>query len=360
MPDELQASEHHRRWEFLDVVRGMAALLVVLQHSPMRFGKAHLSFGLAGVVAFFLVSGFIIPVSLERYGSLLRFWTGRILRILPLYYVCAATVTILMVRRYGTLFTSHVRWDRYVVANALLVQHTLHVPFALDVSWTLTYEVAFYIVCSALFAAGVQARSTLWLWVGLVFSVAASAGYRAVTHHAFAATALGLIVTALYGTVVYRYFAGTVSPAEVLWPAPALLAAIGFMAHARQAASIGGVEDGTYASGASSTLLSWSLGLSLFGIAFLLRHQQFPALLLWLGRISYSLYLVHGGLRFVWPYPLDGGLTGYPLLVVTALVLSWVTYSIIETPANRLQHRLFPHRVIPLRIAAAEEGSVHA
>ena len=61
----------------------------------------------------------------------------------------------------------------------------------MDVSWTLTYEVAFYVVCSALFVAGLQTRSTLWLWTGMVLSLAASAGYRAVSHHAFAATALG-------------------------------------------------------------------------------------------------------------------------------------------------------------------------
>lgn len=342
------------------MVRGLAASLVVLQHSPIRFGKAHLSYGLAGVVAFFLVSGFIIPVSLQRYGSLLRFWVGRFLRIAPLYYFCAAVVTYLTVRRYGVQFTSHVHWGRYLVANALLVQHAFHVPFAVDVSWTLTYEVAFYVACSLLFAAGVQARSTLWLWSGIVLSLLAALLYHAVSHHALAATALGLVVTALYGTVAFRYFQGEVSRAALLWPLPALFASIGVMAHIRGAASIGGVEDGTYASGASSTLLSWGLGFALFGAAFLLRQRHFPALLLWLGRISYSLYLVHGSLRLVWPFALNSGLTGYPLLVMVAVPLSCATYALIEVPGNRLQHRLFPHRVIPLRVAAAEEGSEHA
>ncbi len=363
MPDvglarpELQASEHRRRWEFLDVVRGLAALLVVLQHSPVRFARSHLSYGLAGVVAFFLVSGFIIPVSLERYGSLLRFWVGRFLRVAPLYYVCAIAVTYLTARRYGVLFTSHVHWGRYILANALLLQHAMHVPFAVDVSWTLTYEVAFYVVCSVLFAAGVQARSTLWLWTGMALALAAAVGYRAVSHHALAATALGLVVTALYGTVVFRYFQGEVSLAAVLWPLPALFALIGYMARSREVIAVGGVEDGVYAGGASSTLLSWGLGFAVFGAAFLLRQHTFPGVLRWLGRISYSLYLVHGSLRLVWPFPLDAGLTGYPLLVVIAVPLSWATYHLIEMPCNSLQHRLFPHRVIPLRVAAGEEGA---
>ena len=114
--------EHHRRWEFLDAVRGLAALLVVLQHSPMRFGKDHLSYGLAGVVAFFLVSGFIIPVSLERYASLPRFWSGRILRIVPLYYFCAVVGDVPGgCGGMACCFTSHVHWARYLVANALLL-----------------------------------------------------------------------------------------------------------------------------------------------------------------------------------------------------------------------------------------------
>jgi peptidoglycan/LPS O-acetylase OafA/YrhL len=360
LPPELQAAEYRRRWEFLDVVRGLAALLVVLQHSPVSFAKNHLSYGLAGVVAFFLVSGFIIPISLERYGSLLRFWVGRVLRILPLYYLCAVAVTFEAVRRYGVLFTSHMHWGRYIVANAMLLQHALHAPFAVDVSWTLTYEVAFYVVCSLLFAAGVQARSTLWLWVGMALSLAASAGYQATTHHALAATALGLIVTALYGTVVFRYFQGEVSRAAVLWPLPALFVLIGYMARAREVSSIGGVEDGLHAAGASSTLLSWALGFAVFGLAFLLRQRSFPGVLRWLGRISYSLYLVHGSLRPIWPYPLDSSLTGYPALVAVAVPLSWATFHLIEMPFNRLQHRLFPHRVIPLRTAREEEGTVHA
>ena len=360
LPTELQASEHRRRWEFLDAVRGLAVALIVVQHSPTRLAKAHLSMGLAGVVAFCLVSGFILPTSLERYGSLPRFWMGRVLRIVPLYYFCAMAVTYETVRRYGVLFTSHIHWSRYFVGNALLLQQVLHVPFAIDVSWTLTYEVAFCLVCSLLFAAGVQARSTVWLWTGMALSVAASVGYHAVSHHVFAATALGLVVTAQYGAVVFRYFEGTVSRAAVLWPLPALFVLVGFMARAIDVTAVSGMDDGIFASGVLSTLLSWSLGFVLFGAAFLLRQRHFPAVLLWLGRISYSIYLVHGGLRLIWPYPVDDSMTGYPMLVVVAIPLSWATYSLIETPANRLQHRLFPHRVIPLRIAAAEEGIVDA
>ena len=41
--------------------------------------------GKYGVLLFFLVSGYVIPMSLERHGSLRRFWIGRLFRIYPAY-----------------------------------------------------------------------------------------------------------------------------------------------------------------------------------------------------------------------------------------------------------------------------------
>ena len=69
------------RLDFLDGLRGIAALAVFLAHALDLIWPAYHSFaesrfqlGNWGVVVFFLCSGFIIPVSLERQGSLRRFW----------------------------------------------------------------------------------------------------------------------------------------------------------------------------------------------------------------------------------------------------------------------------------------------
>src|SRR5436190_4062549 len=80
------------RLEFLDTVRGVAALVVALQHTseqvwPQILGWSHTWFrpGEFGVLAFFLCSGFIIPASLEKRGRLGEFWIGRFFRLWPLY-----------------------------------------------------------------------------------------------------------------------------------------------------------------------------------------------------------------------------------------------------------------------------------
>jgi peptidoglycan/LPS O-acetylase OafA/YrhL len=80
-----------KRIEFIDAVRGLAALRVMVSDvgEAWRRGKwdlfqgSYFDFGVAGVVAFFLVSGFIIPYSIEKTHSVWKFWIGRIFRIYP-------------------------------------------------------------------------------------------------------------------------------------------------------------------------------------------------------------------------------------------------------------------------------------
>ena len=90
---------------------------------------------------------------------------------------------------------------------------------------------------------------------------------------------------------------------------------------------------------------SWVLGYGLFFGLFGLRRRQFPRVLLWLGRISYSFYLLHALVLLTVPAlgPADGRpwKTLLLYLLVTA-VLADVSFRLVERPALRLQRRLFP------------------
>jgi peptidoglycan/LPS O-acetylase OafA/YrhL len=55
----------------IDALRGIAALMVVIVHGSAELDKSWLTvvagYGQYGVVIFFVISGFIIPYSLDQY-----------------------------------------------------------------------------------------------------------------------------------------------------------------------------------------------------------------------------------------------------------------------------------------------------
>ena len=90
------------RLDFLDNLRGIAALAVFLSHAGHKVSPAfrtylepYFNLGSWGVVLFFLCSGFILPLSLERQGSLGRFWVRRFFRLYPLYWINVAIIAMI-------------------------------------------------------------------------------------------------------------------------------------------------------------------------------------------------------------------------------------------------------------------------
>lgn len=338
------------RWEFLDAVRGIAALTVLVQHGLERWttwfrqwSASYLSLGTAGVVAFFLVSGFIIPVSIERYGSLKRFWLGRLFRLGPMYYTSFLVYMLLAsaLPRAGLMPLWNGHLFRFLLGNLTMMQEPFRVGWALGNYWTLTYELFFYVACSLLFALGVLRNSRLWAWLSVGGFLAVNVVSAVAMHRTLSAGRLGLIVIAFYGTLLYRYLAGKERLANVVALALALVVAFGitFWLHY----SVYPVDTGEgYTRSSLGSDISWLAGAMVFATFFLLRRMEFPRPLLWLGRISYSLYLVHDIFTALLPTRLPLWL-GMLLLVVLSLGVSELTYRFIERPMLSLQHRLFPH-----------------
>jgi peptidoglycan/LPS O-acetylase OafA/YrhL len=89
MPDVVACPEPQaKRLAWLDALRGIAALCVVFDHLTYSvFQPVHDSVyqwfnpGQYGVFVFFLVSGYIVPASLERKGSIRSFWVSRVWRL---------------------------------------------------------------------------------------------------------------------------------------------------------------------------------------------------------------------------------------------------------------------------------------
>src|SRR6478735_1732608 len=171
----------------LDGLRGVAIALVVLSHLSRPL--SHLRFlGLAGVVVFFVLSGFLITSLLleerERSGSLdlLGFYRRRALRLAPALVACVVVVGVAgaaLGSRLGptyaptALVLGALTWTaNWVVAGGE------YAGTALTHTWSLSIEEQFYLVWPPLLLVLLLRRWQRWLVPALVAGACASAAMR--------------------------------------------------------------------------------------------------------------------------------------------------------------------------------------
>jgi peptidoglycan/LPS O-acetylase OafA/YrhL len=393
-----------RRLAWLDALRGIAALCVVYAHFGTRvLPQVHRAVynvfdpGLYGVLVFFLVSGYIVPASLERKGSVRNFWLSRLFRLFPLFVFAIAGVLLLHEFGLASLRDTNQHVTASVFSHLFMLNELLGETNVIVVLWTLSYEMVFYVLLTALFTAGLHKRSgwyaagfaaaalllggllpTVWLSYsslgltpvalagdvlimgGLAVAVVGRGRSRAAGAWLAAATALvlvavngrkgpyeGLTILALMftGTLLYRAEQGQINR----WRAVTL--AIGIFT----AAIVAGAWHIPAASPQNQAALlqrEWVMSVALagltFGIGLALRNLRIPSVLAWLGLVSYSVYLLH-------PLLLDGydsipfthsrhpvgvqiAVTGAFLAVL--LVCCALTYHLVEAPMQRLGRRV--------------------
>lgn len=144
----------------LQYLRAFAALAVVFFHAAERSGYAF-AIGAAGVDVFFVISGFIMWVIINRRPvSPARFLVDRVRRIVPVYWL--ATGAMVAGGLVG-LFPNLVLTTEHVVASFLFVPERSpssgEIWPVLVQGWTLNYEMFFY----AVFAASLLVPSRLRL-----------------------------------------------------------------------------------------------------------------------------------------------------------------------------------------------------
>ncbi|MFK8013045.1 MAG: acyltransferase family protein [Marinicellaceae bacterium] len=152
----------HNRFENIDALRGIAALLVVWQHSSEMFIKQigvaqhgiflaeiakELDFGRIGIICFFLISGFVIPSSLKTddNSGLKKFAIRRFFRLYPAYWV--SIVMVVLISSFYTSIPSSIT----ILANSTMIQGVFQQPHLNGLYWTLQVELIFYLLCAILF-----------------------------------------------------------------------------------------------------------------------------------------------------------------------------------------------------------------
>ena len=318
----------------LDFVRGIAALIVMLQHTFEASGHAVGDFdpfrgwtnlGQAGVVAFFLVSGFVIPMSLEKTGDQKVFWCSRAFRIYPMYFTSFFLTVIFLNGAFDA---------RTVISHIFFVQEFVpHVKDHVPNSWTLSLELTWYIGTSVLFALSFLNRSRLLLV--LVVAVSVLVGCLSWRYPQVPVGRYCMLVSCVIGLFLYRQMTGQSEEklkVAILVAVVAVLMWISFRA-------VGGIPRNDLNLGTVGT--AWALGYGIF-FAGLLWGAQLPGhvILAWLGRISFSVYLLHPHFIALAEHL---GIVGYPLMpfvIVTTAAASSFTYRFIELPGINLGRKL--------------------
>ncbi|UIJ33831.1 acyltransferase [Allobranchiibius sp. GilTou73] len=148
-----------QRFRMLDLLRALAAALVVLTHVAFWTGADHLDVsgpllarGDAGVAVFFAISAFLLLRPFLRAGltggstpDLRRYAVRRAARILPAYWVALAAV--LLVAALAPVRTGGVGSPLDVVLHVLVLQGCSgHTYQSFSQTWSLTTEVTFYVL----------------------------------------------------------------------------------------------------------------------------------------------------------------------------------------------------------------------
>lgn len=343
-----------QRLTHLDGLRGIAALLVVYQHLVECAGgiapagswvTAHLSqlltfidVGKAGVIAFFAISGFVVPFSFGAQAlPRLGFTLSRLFRLYPAYWLSLGVAALLLPALGVASFGAP-----QLVANLSMVQLLLGQADVLNVYWTLLVELVFYASCLVVFSLG-RLHAPAWC-AGIacaLLAVALAGSVLRARGHALAPVALPLYLAVMWFSAGLRLWLLERRPgagrccALVL---PLLLVAFPL------AWSVA-YDDHTHRESVLAVVTAFYAGLALF-FWCVLRGRFAAPWLVRLGVLSYSLYLFHPlalevaravAMRAPWPWsvPTLALLTLALSLLAAVVVQRWV-----EAPGIALGKRL--------------------
>ncbi len=335
-----------RRLPFIDGLRGLAALAIVLYHTveghhveTLRAALpdwvfAPLQQGALRVAVFFVIAGFVLAKSLDgkpRDGQAgLMLTLRRLVRLGLPYWVAIAVVIAFAVLASAVVKgrTPEHYTAAQIVAHMFFLQDLLHFKPVNPAFWTLGIEMQLFFVYLLFHLLGgpralVILAAVLSLWWPLAGDAAPPVnGWFFPYWHGF-----------LLGAGAYQALRG-----RLPWPLFLVYTALVFVG--------GYVHD----SGFSVVCVVTAMALAVGGLTGGLRTWLDWRWLQWIGRVSFSLYLIHNpitGAVFRVGQPIAAGSASgqaivWVMAIAACLVASEIMWRVVEKPTMRLAQRIKP------------------
>ncbi|GAB3064216.1 acyltransferase family protein [Salinicoccus sesuvii] len=330
-----------RRFTELDSLRGLAALVVVFYHYTVyydeKFGHAEwgkidlFTFGHYGVQLFFIISGFVIYMSLMNVKSVSDFAIKRSIRLYPAY-MFAVALTFLIVS-FASAESLRTTFPEAMVNLTMLQDFIPTVKNVDGVYWTLRVELTFYVIMALLLAIGVvkntMAIASTWLavsaFIQMMNAVLATDLTALIEKYSMANYSQMFIIGMMFYCIWQH---GRHSRYYVL-----ITLAIGYDF------IFEGVTNGVFS----------ILFVVLFQLVLLGRMQWLNTrILVFFGTISYPLYLVHQNIGYVIIYKMQSaGFVNITYILVPFLVSILIAYGIhqyIEKPSQSVLLSMYKER----------------
>lgn len=362
-----QRGKELARIEYLDGLRGLAALWVLVGHCMLLTGFFLPVIGQPdlGVDLFILLSGFVMAYQYRlrsevedwgKWGTWLSFWTRRFFRIAPLFYVALAVALALGPLLYSdrvaidSFFGRSLQpADRYL--DGSLTNVVMHATFLFGLTpsyayrtplpdWSIGLEMQFYAAFPFLV---LLARNTSWLRAAMLACLASVSIVMLIT-----AAGISFPMPAFLPLKMPLFICGMLT-AAVIGGDRLRLAATGGLILAFAAIPTGGTQDLLHVAvramvaGGFFALVHFHGALLISLCSRLLATPPFR----WLGELSYGVYLIH--LLILQPVAAsviasfghgisspERFLIVFSIVAPAAYALAFATYRFIEMPGQKL------------------------
>lgn len=369
----MSKAKSSERFDHIDAMRAVAVILVMWTHYAERFvplaGSQYVldtlqrsvNFGRIGVVIFFAVSGMLIPTSLhgEIGAGTKRFLIRRFLRLYPAYWLALPAGYFVHWYLFDKAMDIH-----GFLANVTMIPVAFGESLILPHGWTLETELYFYGLCLMLFWCGALHRMfyLCLVTIGLcglfvltlelqLFPADLLSQYKTMPYH------LGIM---FWGACFRQAYETPTQLLRIGWARSGALSHISITYRSAVAcvtipvvgiALVGAISDWRHHNMFHLPIsLAYMIGIAAFAILATLLKLRIR-MLSWLGKISYSVYLLHSLPLFVafwlcqrfhivgWPLGL------YMIVPIVPLIpLSWAGYRLCEAPFVKLARMLTSRR----------------